>query len=143
MKISFCIFFIALLLVSCGENVDNKQTISNAQSVDNIKIWAGRYFGVLPCADCNRIELEIVLLHDFSYQMKTERIGSIQAASQIVNGKFKWRFDGDGLIQLDEKGDNMVFFVSTDGKLEMRSQDGLAFPNYKGEICHLNKLTEK
>ena len=37
----------------------------------------------------------------------------------------------------------MVFFVRKDGKLEMRANDGRAYPNYKGEICHLNKLTEK
>ena len=136
-----CVLMIsAVLLIACSPKMHNGK---QAVQADNVMAWSGTYRGVLPCADCNRIELEIVLFEDFHYQMKTEKVGSIQFPPQIVRGKFKWRFDGVGLIQLDDKGGNMVFFVGKDGKLEMRANDGRAYPNYKGEICHLNKLTEK
>lgn len=132
----------AVLLIACSPKIHNEKQ-KQAVEKDNTQAWAGVYRGVLPCADCNRIELEIALSEDFRYQMKTEKVGSIQFPPQVVRGKFKWRLDGVGLIQLDDKGDNMVFFVGEDGKLEMRANDGRAYPNYKGEICHLNKLTEK
>ena len=137
----YCIFLLSLLL-ACNQNLSEKKS-AQAVKMQESSAWSGTYRGVLPCADCNRIELEIVLSEDFHYQMKTEKVGSIQFSPQVVRGKFKWRLDGVGLIQLDDKGDNMVFFVGKDGKLEMRANDGRAYPNYKGEICHLNKLTEK
>lgn len=126
------------LLIACDKNTPNPYFLQAVEK-QNTAIWAGRYLGELPCADCNRIELEIILSKDFHYQMKTQKIGSIQFPPQVVKGQFKWRLDGDGLIQLDDKGDNMVFFVSQDGKLEMRGFDGKAYPNHKGEICHLHK----
>ena len=133
------LLILVLILNACLYEAEDKE-LSSAVKKDNISAWSGTYHGVLPCADCNRIELEIVLFEDFRYRMKTEKIGSIQFPSQVVDGKFKWRLDGDGLIQLDEKSDNMVFFVGSDGRLEMRSNDGKSYPNYKGEVCHLNKL---
>ncbi|MBQ9259272.1 MAG: copper resistance protein NlpE N-terminal domain-containing protein [Neisseriaceae bacterium] len=138
---SFCIFLLSFL-IACNQNVAQKNTAS-AVEMQNSKTWTGIYYGELPCADCNRIELEIKLSPDFTYQMKTQKVGSLQFPPQIVRGKFKWRLDGNGLIQLDENGDNMVFFVGKDGKLEMRGNDGKAYPNHKGEICHLNKLVEQ
>lgn len=137
----YCIFLLSLL-IACNQNLSEEKS-AQAVKMQESSVWLGTYRGILPCADCNRIELEIVLSEDFHYQMKTEKIGSIQFPPQVVRGKFKWRLDGDGLIQLDDQGDNMVFFVRKDGKLEMRANDGRAYPNYKGEICHLNKLTEK
>ena len=139
----FILIVLAVLFVACSPTkYDNRQQ-KQAVEKDNAQAWVGLYRGVLPCADCNRIELEIVLSEDFRYTMKTEKVGSIQFPPQVVRGKFKWRMDGNGLIQLDEKGDNMVFFVGNNGKLEMRANDGRAYPNYKGEVCHLNKLVEK
>ena len=138
-----CVLMIsAVLLIACSPKIHNEKQ-KQAIEKDNTQVWAGVYRGVLPCADCNRIELEIVLFEDFRYQMKTKKVGSIQFPPQIVRGKFKWRLDGNGLIQLDKNGDNMVFFVGKDGKLEMRGNDGKAYPNHKGEICHLNKLVEQ
>ena len=137
----YCIFLLPLLL-ACNQNISETKSSAQAVEMQDSVAWAGSYRGILPCADCNRIELEIILFSDFHYQMKTEKIGSIQFPAQIVRGTFKWRLDGDGLIQLDDKGDNMVFFISQDGKLEMRGNDGKAYPNHKGEICHLNKLVE-
>ncbi|MBR6026210.1 MAG: copper resistance protein NlpE N-terminal domain-containing protein [Neisseriaceae bacterium] len=138
-----CLFIFVLLLISCSHEIKDEELSSVAVQKDNTSIWSGAYRGILPCADCNRIELEIVLSEDFRYTMKTEKVGSIQFPPQVVRGKFKWRLDGEGLIQLDERGDNMVFFVGTNGKLEIRGNDGRVYPNYKGEVCHLNKLVEK
>lgn len=137
-KILLCL----LIFSACSPKINNTENTKAVQK-ENTTTWAGIYYGELPCADCNRIELEIKLSPDFTYQMKTQKVGSLQFPPQAVRGKFKWRLDGDGLIQLDENGDNMVFFVGKDGKLEMRGNDGKAYPNHKGEICHLNKLTEK
>ena len=131
-----------VLLIACTPQIHNEKQ-EQAVKKNNTQVWTGTYYGALPCADCNRIELEIKLLPDFTYQMKTQKVGSLQFPPQVVRGKFKWRLDGDGLIQLDENGDNMVFFVGKDGKLEMRGNDGKAYPNHKGEICHLNKLVEQ
>ena len=137
----YCIFLLSLL-IACNQNLSEKKS-AQAVKIQESSVWSGTYRGVLPCADCNRIELEIILSEDFHYQMKTEKVGSIQFSPQIVRGKFKWRLDGVSLIQLDDRGDNMVFFVGDNGKLEMRANDGRAYPNYKGEVCYLNKLMEK
>lgn len=98
----------------------------------------GHYRGQLPCADCNHIELDLTLYPDLCYRMSTLKVGHVQKPPQLAAGRFLWR--EDRLIQLDGAGDHMVFFVDTDGSLQMRGNDGKAYPNHRGEICHLNKM---
>ena len=79
-----CVLMISVvLLIACSPKIHNEKP-KQAVQIDNTKVWSGTYRGILPCADCNRIELEIVLSEDFHYQMKTEKIGSIQSPPQVV-----------------------------------------------------------
>lgn len=130
-------WLLTVLLALAACRPDAPPTPPQAVAAADVLIWQGHYRGQLPCADCNRIELDITLYPDLRYRMSTLKVGHFQKPPLIVSGRFFWR--EDGLIQLDQAGDNMVFFIGRDGALEMRGNDGKAYPNSKGEICHLQK----
>lgn len=99
--------------------------------------WAGTYRGELPCPNCDYIEAELTLNPDSSYAFKSRHVGRVAGEMAVAKqGVFRWR--GDGLVELDAAGDNMVFFVG-EGALEMRGNDGKAYPDRHGKICRLQQ----
>ncbi|MDO5687456.1 MAG: copper resistance protein NlpE N-terminal domain-containing protein [Neisseria sp.] len=128
-------------LAACApEQAATSDTKVHAVAAGDVLRWQGDYRGRLPCADCSHIELHITLYPDLRYRMSTLRVGHVQAPPQVARGRFVWR--EDGLIELDQNGDHMVFFIGTDGRLEMRGNDGTAHPNHRGEICRLDKIPD-
>lgn len=108
-----------------------------AVAADDTAAWAGRYRGKLACADCDYIEAELALHSNLTYRFKSRHVGRVAGELPVIkSGSFVWR--NDGLVQLDAAGDNMVFFVAG-GALEMRGNDGKAYPDRHGKICRLQK----
>ena len=127
------------LMVACtpAESPERQaQTAAVSQMAVNseaVNEWSGRYRGQLPCPNCDYIEAELSLYADLRYDFRSRHVGRIAGELPVVrSGYFIWR--PDGLIQLDSQGDNMVFWVGKGG-LEMRGNDGKAYPNSQGKIC--------
>ncbi|WP_107688556.1 copper resistance protein NlpE N-terminal domain-containing protein [Neisseria wadsworthii] len=114
-----------------------EQEVLTAVAPENRSSWAGVYQGQLPCANCDYTEATIILRNNRRYSLITRNIGRIAGELPTeTRGTFHWR--DDGLLQLDAAGDNMVFFVHEKG-LQMRGNDGKAYPNSRGKICGLAK----
>lgn len=102
------------------EKTDNAATVNESTGKDTSKVtdghharssldWAGTYKGVVPCADCEGIETEIMLHSDNTYMLSAKYLGKKDAAEYKSEGKWKW-LDGSN-IELEgiENGPSKYF----------------------------------
>lgn len=82
--------------------------------------WAGSYLGVIPCADCEGIQMEVILNDDGRYQLSQLYLGKA-ADAFISQGKFSW--SDSGSIVLLESAQPVQFFVG-ENQLFMLDQQG-------------------
>ncbi len=61
--------------------------------------WAGTYSGVIPCADCSGIEVQITLTVDNTFEM-TQKYQDEDNEAIVSSGTFQWN-DGGNIIILD------------------------------------------
>lgn len=94
---------------------DNTQTL-----VD----WAGTYFEVLPCVNCEGIETWVSLKPDGTFELKTNYLGLNDAREETFTGKFTWDETGSR-IQLQgligdapgkyKVGENQIWHLDKNG----------------------------
>lgn len=125
MKTKNVILILVLLFIgiaSCkstkkAQTNDLKNTADNSMtSID----WVGTYQGILPCADCEGIQTQLVLKKDLSYVIETRYKGKDEKVFQS-KGAFKWDESG-GKITLDntekqmyQVGENQLFHLDKNG----------------------------
>lgn len=107
MKYIFIIMSL-MLVIGCQQPEEENLSAHNSQnSVD----WPGKYFGVLPCADCEGIETEIELFSDLTFIRSMKYLGK----NEIVfadEGKFSWNEKGNKIILKSENANfKDIFFV--------------------------------
>lgn len=119
-NVSFC-FFVLVTSFSCKSN---KQALSSIKfQEDNSKIsidWPGTYQGILPCADCEGIQTQLVLNKDLSYSLKTRYNGKSDSIFQ-TKGTFKWN-ENRSSITLDNL--NKHLYQVGENRLIQRDKDG-------------------
>jgi uncharacterized lipoprotein NlpE involved in copper resistance len=117
--------------VSCGQKTksDSQAAVNTIDDVtrysQNSLDWKGTYSGVIPCADCDGIRVQITL-NDNTYQMSYQYLGTKEATPEQFSGKFAWdessnivtldhkeippyyRVDENKLIQLDMEGNEIT-----------------------------------
>ncbi|GAB6011583.1 copper resistance protein NlpE [Viscerimonas tarda] len=129
-KMIFLAIVVALLagFQSCkqkqSDNVDAGQSnaIDSAHNSQNSLDWPGTYTGVIPCADCEGIDVHITLNEDGAYQMSYRYIGK-KGDSEQFTGTFEWTEDGGSVILSDKTrpyyykvGENRLFQFDMEGK---------------------------
>jgi uncharacterized lipoprotein NlpE involved in copper resistance len=97
-----------------------------AHNSRNAVDWAGRYEGVLPCADCPGIRTRLVLTADGRYELSTQYIDR-QAAPVLRSGRFEWNEAGN-TITLATPGERGPQFRVGEGRLLQLNADGSAPP---------------
>jgi uncharacterized lipoprotein NlpE involved in copper resistance len=130
-KLIFSAFIVALLSVglqSCKQKQNNVETapveaIDSAHNSQNSIEWQGVYTGVIPCADCEGINVLITLNNDNTYQMNYSYIGKEDGSEQF-SGTFTWSEDGGSVIFSDKTvpyyyqvGENKLIQYDMEGKL--------------------------
>ncbi|SIS47557.1 Heat shock protein HslJ [Zobellia uliginosa] len=84
---------VVIVLSSCG--VKNKKSPSkdfeDHHTPEIALDWQGRYYGLLPCADCEGIATELSLDNDLSYVLTRVWKKKGTAASDTLKGKFTWQ----------------------------------------------------
>ncbi|MFN4286301.1 MAG: copper resistance protein NlpE [Lacibacter sp.] len=122
----------AIFLLSCqSENAANngaatngsEATVPDMHTAQTAIDWAGTYKGVLPCADCEGIETELMLHKDSTYMLRQTYLG--KAAAPVVNTDGNWVWvDGNTIELLGIKnapskyhvGENKLFQLDAEGK---------------------------
>lgn len=137
MKTLFLFILIAIVTAACNNNVP-----SNIEgNRDNVKINTpvvkdsiapkpdhstaknsldvfGIYKGVIPCADCNGIETEVILNKDNSYVLSQQYLG--KGSNKIFKKEGKWSWDGEFNILLEGHTDGPnKYFVSENKLLQL------------------------
>lgn len=118
------VFFltVALVVFSCkstkkAQKTNEETTSDNSMtSVD----WAGTYQGILPCADCDGIQTQIVLNNDLTYVHETRYNGKDEKIF-LAKGTFKWDESGSKITldntenQVYQVGESQLFHLDKDG----------------------------
>ncbi len=106
----FCI--LALFFVGCqnsgdtgNKEIENEISSEFQQEIDSVAFfeehnarnsldYAGTYQGVLPCADCEGIAVEIRIFYDSSFEKSIEYLGK-GAEAREFSGKYNWNDAGN------------------------------------------------
>jgi len=134
-QIAFC-----LLLMACSTNKSvkeippaiNEDNIVDDHNSQNSLVWQGTYRGVLPCADCEGIKIEIKLNSDYSFSKTSQYLGKDDSLI-VENGTFSWNESGSNILineNLDQQykvGENVLIKLDKQGK----TIDGELAPSYQ------------
>ena len=94
---------------------------SDMHNSQNSLDWAGTYEGLLPCADCPGIEMQVELNYDNSYRMQT--VYQDRDVETHSEGSFDWDQAGGNIYLQTRDGDRYIFKVQ-EGSLRMLDQEG-------------------
>ncbi len=124
MNTRFSFLFICLLvLANCSsdnQKVPTQQAI-NTQTTEN---WIGHYRGVLPCASCPGIDIEIKLYPDSTYAISRKYQGEDNSIFRDL-GNFSWSDDRQNIILENENDSTQNQFYSfEEDKLVQLGQNG-------------------
>lgn len=123
-----------LMLAMCAAPVANPDPEHNSRnSVD----WGGIYRGVLPCADCEGIEMVVVLDREGGYRMWSRYLGK-DTGMIAEQGQFTWNDAGSAVRLL---GSGAQFLVG-ENRLIRLAQDGSRLTGKMGEAYILTRLGE-
>ena len=125
MKTKNVILILVLLFISLAscKSARKAQTNNLKSTADNSMTsvdWAGTYQGILPCADCEGIQTQVVLNIDLSYVLKTSYIGKGGTVFH-TKGTFKWDESGSKITldntekQIYQVGENKLFHLDKNG----------------------------
>ena len=135
-KILLC-FSVFLIISSCKKEskmmdietvdvaADTTLIFGNEHNSQNSLDWEGVYKGLLPCADCEGIETEIVLNSDLTFVKKTKYLGKEDMKGIDEKGSFSWNKDGSTIIlkSIDQDashykvGENTLIQLDTQGNI--------------------------
>ena len=135
-KIFLC-FCIVLLITSCKKEnqttdlevveakTDTTLVFGNEHNSQNSLDWQGVYKGILPCADCDGIETEIVINSDLTFVKSTKYLGKEDIKGIEEKGSFTWNKDGSTIILqgINEEsnqykvGENTLTHLDMEGKI--------------------------
>lgn len=125
MKIRIYLTIVILLFVYATSCKSQQKTVKKAISTGDNSMtsldWDGTYQGVLPCADCEGIQTQIVIQKDLSYVLETRYKGKDEKIF-LAKGTFQWDVNGSK-ITLDNPGkqcylvgENRLFQLDKDGQ---------------------------
>lgn len=99
-------------------NTTKSTTLPDEHNSRTAVDWQGNYQGVLPCADCEGIEIGLTLNKDNSYSMHRKYLGK-ETSGANSSGTFTWTADGNKIVLSDNQmlqvGENQLFWLDTEG----------------------------
>jgi len=123
----------------------NKETdhLVDMHNSRNSLDWPGVYRGVLPCADCEGIRMELQLKDDLTYDMTTQYLGENDQVF-LITGSFEWNAAGSRikLKDLKESAGHRLFQVG-ENRLFMLDRDGNRIQGDLATWYILEKVKEK
>lgn len=103
----------------------------NAHNSRNSLDWAGLYEGVLPCADCPGIKMQLSLARDGRYELAMQYLDR-DVVPRLVYGHFTWHTSGNA-ITLDAAGGGQQFAVG-EGRLTQLDRAGAPIRSPNGVL---------
>jgi len=125
--------FTVLSLVACGENEANQSGVEEVKmelvevpdtvhTTQNSVDYAGTYKGVIPCADCQGIEVVLNISMDSTYTHSIKYLGKGDGQPVVKTGKYVW-ING-GTIQLEGVTDGPSKYKVGEGRIWQLDMQG-------------------
>lgn len=96
-----------------------KTNISSADTNKSTLDWPGEYEGVLPCASCEGIQIQISLQADNSFELKSTYLGTDEQITKVT-GTAVWDEQGRNITLANGTqylvGENQLIMLDTEGK---------------------------
>lgn len=83
--------------------LESAKKITSAHTSENSLDWAGTYSGVLPCKDCDGIDVTLSLNKDKTFQQNLRYINSSEEKIKNLEGNFSWSAKADKIILVGVK----------------------------------------
>jgi uncharacterized lipoprotein NlpE involved in copper resistance len=146
-KIILSAAMLALLsvgFVSCGQknkpaNQENTVAIDIAHNSRNSLDWKGVYTGVISCANCEGISVQITL-DDNTYQASYLYLGKKDATPEQFSGKFSW--DEAGSVVILETTDIPPYYKVGENRLIQLDMEGNPITGEHADMYVLAKNIE-
>ncbi len=122
-KLFLPILLIAVLFSACKKESTNDKQSEHSDSViavihgsDSITIaktsidWEGEYKGILPCEDCDGMEISLTLNFDYTFSQSISYIG--KGGPYESQGNFEWGGSENIIVLKFEDGSQAKYLVS-------------------------------
>lgn len=151
LKLLMTIAITGFFIFSCN-NKNEEKTVNNVdtEAIEDETIdmhtseialdWAGAYEGILPCADCEGIQTELVLNDDLTYSLNTQYLGQETITADSLSGNFKWDTSGS-IIQLEgiQEGERSPYFKVEENRIRQLDIEGLEITGVLSDSYILTK----
>jgi heat shock protein HslJ len=131
---------VALSVGACGGQ--QRQTNQGAPGMSNSRDaldWAGTYVGMIPCADCPGIRMELSLNSDLTYTMT--RIYQDRQDMFVNSGIFEWNDEGSEIkLQTGSSDGSFQHFKVQEGSLVLLTLSGETVEGDHADAYILHKL---
>jgi len=118
--ITTALFFVFVLSCNTEQKITSKKAIATGDNSMTSIDWQGTYQGILACADCEGIQIQLQLISDLSYLLETKYIGKDKKIIES-KGSFKWYENGSKITldntekQMYQIGENRLFHLDKSG----------------------------
>ncbi|MDH8701268.1 copper homeostasis protein (lipoprotein) [Dysgonomonadaceae bacterium PH5-43] len=145
MKSRLLVLFSAALLVgtfaACKQK-NAEETIATADTSQNSLDWKGTYVGVMPCADCEGINISITLNEDNSYKMERVYL-TAERETFSTEGTFAWDEQGSVITLETTEAETYPSVIKVaENKLVLLDKEGKEVAGELAENYILTKLDE-
>lgn len=116
------VLFTSMLWVACQGNRENSAKVSTTDQVhqsQNSLDWQGTYVGVIPCADCEGIEVKLELTSDLHYRKTMVYLGKGNSQPFIQEGNFSWNKEGTNIQLLGDTNDSTQYKVGENQLIQL------------------------
>lgn len=120
----------------------DEKAIPTLHTAENSLDWEGIYEGIFPCADCEGINVRLILNYDHTYILEESYIenGSV-VRTQEYEGSFHFDETNPAHIRLDSNADQRVFFIGENFAQARDRETGEPLSEVSTYI--LNKISEQ
>lgn len=121
-----------LLLISTSQCLQRKEPAITKELIE----FAGRYVGILPCADCDGIKYDLTLSADGTYSEEVKYLGR---SDEIFHQSGNWHLESDSTL-LVESDDDPRSFASAGEKLILLDKNGKKMNVSSSEMYSLKRV---
>lgn len=129
------------LLMACGNNSATEPGSESSGTDTATAVSSEVYTGMLPCADCEGIDISLALYPDSSYTMNSVYKGSrVDSTNNSFNESGVWKIYGKDTVCLTGKDSSVLTYVKTDSTLTQLDGDKKLIT---GELANMFILHKK
>lgn len=140
MKIIYSLIFLIAFTACNSASNSSAATDSSSKTETSQTPNSENYTGTLPCADCEGINVSLLLNKDETYTMNSVYKGSrVDSNHNSFKDTGTWNLHGTDTIYLTAKNNSIIKYIKTDTTLTQLDGDGNIITGPLAEMFVLHK----